>query len=105
MQKTKATKIKLPESFRYLMWSYDFDKVNPVSAKEVLVVNTINYGNWEHWQWVTHFFGKEQIRKIIENLAVSEFRPSALSLAKLVFGVKKIKYAFRSDKIRAAKNL
>ncbi len=103
MAKTK--KSKLPEMFRYLMWSYKFSKVNPKEDAERVVVNTINYGQWEHWQWLARYYGREKLKKIITNLAASEFRPSALWLASLLLGIKKMRYASRSDKIKAARNL
>ncbi|MCL5010608.1 MAG: hypothetical protein M1127_00105 [Patescibacteria group bacterium] len=103
MRQNSAT--KLPLFFKPLMWSYRFDSVDPDRLQERIIVNTINYGNWKHWQWLADYYGKNEVRKIIEDLAASEFRPSALALASLIFGIKKMKYATRGDKIRAAKNL
>jgi len=100
----KNSTTRLPLFFKPLMWSYRFDSINPETMEEITVVQTINYGNWRHWQWISGFYGKDKIRKIIENLSASEFRPSVLALASLIFGIKKMKYANRSDKIRAAKN-
>ena len=101
---TKNSTTQLPLFFKPLMWSYRFPGIDLEKAKEIIVVQTINYGDWQHWRWIARFYGRDKIRKIVENLAASEFRPSALALASLMFGIKKMKYATRSDKIRAAKN-
>ena len=104
MQKTRAKKTKLPESFRYLMWSYKFDEIDSEEDKERIIVNTINYGQWFHLQWIVRHYGKEVLKNIITNLPASEFRPSALWLTSLLLGIKKMKYASRGDKIKATRD-
>jgi len=96
---------KLPESFRYLLWSYRFPEVDPEEDKERIIVNTINYGNWKHWQWIVNYYGAAEVKRTIENLPASEFRPSVLKLLSLLLKIKRMKYATRSAKIRAEKNL
>ena len=93
-------KTKLPEDFRPLMWGYDFNKIDPELNIDRIVVNTVNYGFWEHWQWIANYYGKERIKKLIENLPASEFQKRALKLAMLLFNIKKMKYASRGDKIK-----
>lgn len=101
----KNSTTRLPLFFKPLMWSYKFNTIDPSKFKERIVVNTINYGKWEHWQWIVGYYGKDKVKSIIKNLPASEFRSSALLLAGLLFGIKKMKYANRSDKIRATKDL
>jgi len=98
-------KAKLPESFRPLLWSYRFSEIDPKENAVRIIINTINYGNWKHWQWILNYYGPTEVKKIIENAPASEFRPSALKLICLLLKIKKIKYATRSDKIRAEKNI
>ena len=99
MKKTKQT--KLPEEFRHLMWSYEFSKIDVDEHKERIIINTINYGQWSHWQWIFHYYGKQQLKNIIQEIPESEFRNyRALRLISLILGIKKIRYANRSDKIR-----
>lgn len=103
MKKTKPK--KLPRDFKYLMWSYDFSKLNPELHKERIIINTINYGQWRHWQWLADYYGKQQLKKIIQEIPISEFRNErALNLISLVLGIKKMRYATRSDKIRTKRN-
>ena len=101
----KNSTTQLPLFFKPLMWSYKFKTIDPSRFKERIIVNTINYGRWEHWQWIVGYYGKDKVKSIIKNLPASEFRPGALILASLIFGIKKMKYENRSDKIRAAKNI
>ncbi len=104
MPKKKTT--KLPKSFEYLMWSYKFNLVDPEEDKDRIIINTINYGQWEHLKWVVNYFGKARLRRIIENIPVSEFRNEAgLELVRLLLNIKKMKYANRGIKIQATKNI
>lgn len=100
----KIKKSKLPESFRYLMWSYKFEEIDPEEDAERIIVNSVNYGLWEHWQWLAHYYGRERLGKIIVNLPASEFQPGALWLISLLLGIKKMHYATRSDKIKATRS-
>jgi hypothetical protein len=96
---------KLPLSFKPFFWSYKFSSIDPKKHKKIIILNTINYGRWEHWQWILKNYGKEEVKKIIEETPASEFRPRALKLISLLLNIKKLKYATRGDKIRAEKNL
>ena len=102
--KTKK-KAKMPEFFRHLLWSYRFSEIDPEDDKERIIVNTINYGDWEHWRWIVNYYGISEVKRIIENMPASEFRPRVLRLISLLLKIKKIKYATRSAKIRATKNI
>ena len=99
---TKTQKIKkLPKEFEYLMWSYKFSKVDVDRYKERIIINTINYGQWEHWQWIARYYGKQQLKKTIQEIPKSEFRNiRALNLISLILGIKKMHYETRGDKIR-----
>ena len=97
-------KTNLPDFFKPLFWSYKFSKLDTEKDIKRIVINSVNYGNWEHWQWLAVFYGKERLKQVIVNIPESEFRIRALHLFSLIFGIKKLKYAFRSDKIRAEKS-
>lgn len=93
---------RLPEKFRYLMWSYKFDEVDVNESKERIIINTINYGRWYHLKWIVDYFGKIRLKKIIENIPVSEFRNEAgLELVRLLLNINKMRYATRGIKIQA----
>ncbi|MCD6284264.1 hypothetical protein J7J12_03390 [bacterium] len=96
---------KLPKSFKYLLWSYNFSKIDAQRDKQRIIINTINYGNWEHWKWIIKNYGKETIKRIIENTPKSEFRERALMLICLLLKIKKVKYVSRSAKIKAKRDI
>lgn len=98
-------KLRLPQFFSPLLWAYDFSSIDLERDKKRIIINTINYGQWKHWQWIVSYYGMEEVRQIIENTPISEFRPRALKLASILLGIKSLKYASRSDKLKKAKNL
>ena len=104
INKTKQ-KLKLPELFLSLLWSYDFSSIDVERDKQRIIINTINYGQWKHWQWIVNYYGGENIKQFIENTPISEFRPRALKLASILLGIKNLKYVSRSDKLKKTKNL
>jgi len=98
-------KLRLPEFFLPLLWAYDFSFIDSERDKKRIIINTINYGQWKHWQWIVKNYGRERVKQIIENTPISEFRPRALRLISILLGIKNFKYASRSDKLKKAKNL
>ena len=96
---------RIPNFFKPVLWSYDLSKLDSAKDYRTILVQTINYGDWRHWQWLVKKYGKERIAHRIETLPASEFRSSALKLAQLLFGVKKIKYVSRSAYLKKQKNL
>ena len=97
-------KFKLPQNFKPLFWSYNFLTISPERDIRRIIINTINYGKWEHWQWVFKHYGIKKVKEIIEDIPVSEFRQGALRLTCLLLKIRKMKYASRSAKIQAEKN-
>lgn len=104
-RKSRTRQTKLPEFFRWLLWSYKFSQIDADEDKERIIINTINYGDWEHWRWVVNYYGTKEVKKIIENTSASEFRKRSLELISLLLGIKKLKYVSRGAKIRAEKNI
>jgi len=101
----KTRSLKLPQFFKPLFWSYKFSCIDPEKDKRTIIVNTINYGDWKHWVWIMKFYGKQEVKRIIEETPQTEFRPPALKLISLLLGVKKLKYASRSDYIKSQKDI
>ena len=96
---------KIPSFFSSILWSYPLALLDPYKDMRVIIVQTINYGEWRHWQWILRIYGRAGVQKIVESIPASEFRPGALVLAKLFFGIKKMRYASRSAYIQYQKNL
>ncbi len=103
--KTKTKNKKLPPSFKPLFWSYKFSSINPEENIKTVIVNTINYGNWKHWQWLVEYYGVRRLKTTIENIPASEFRKGSLRLISLLLGIKKMKYVSRGAKIKAERNI
>ncbi|MCD6147820.1 hypothetical protein J7J18_00400 [bacterium] len=100
----KSKTPKLPLFFKPLLWAYDFSSIDIEKDKKRIIVNTINYGQWKHWQWIVKNYGRKEVKQIIQNTPISEFRPSVLKLVSILLGIKNLKYASRSDKLKKARN-
>lgn len=103
--KTKEKNLILPSFFKPLFWSYKFSSINPKEHKKTLIISTINYGSWKHWLWIIDSYGKKKLKEIIQEIPKTEFREPALKLICLLLGIKKMKYASRSDYIKSQRNL
>lgn len=96
---------KIPSFFRPILWSYQFSKLNPEQDARAIMVQTINYGQWRHWLWLVRRYGKSKLRQILKEVPMSEFRPRALQLARILFGISKMNYVSRVAYIQRQKNL
>jgi len=105
MLKKNTVKLsKLPIFFKPLFWSLNFQSIDLKKNKRNIIINTINYGDWKHWRWITKNYGKKNVKKTITKIPASEFRPAALTLASILFSLKKINYASRGAKSGKKKN-
>ena len=104
IDKTKQ-KLRLPEFFLPLLWAYNFSSIDLERDKERIIINTINYGQWKHWQWIVNYYGEKSIKQFIEDTPISEFRPRALKLISILLGIKDFKYESRSDKLKKTRSL
>lgn len=77
---------KLPDFFKSLFWSYNFDEIDPAEQKKLVIINSINYGDLKHWRWIKKYYGEKTVREILESVTASELRPQAGHLAELIFG-------------------
>lgn len=87
---------KLPDFFKPILWSYDFNLLDLEKNKKTIILNTINYGNLQHWQWIVAYYGKETVKKILEKVQATEIKPRTRKLVALVFSIPKFNYAPRS---------
>jgi len=91
---------KIPSFFKPVFWSYDFKTLDADKDKRRVIINTVNYGNWQHWLWIMKNYDRGQIKEIIKNTPLTEFRPGALKLISILIGIRKLKYASRDAYIR-----
>jgi hypothetical protein len=85
----------VPEIFRPILWSYDFDRIDPVKHRKTLIIQAINYGNLAHWRWLRQSYGRESVRQVLSAVPATEIRPRARRLASLMFDVDHLNYAPR----------
>lgn len=87
-------KQKPPEFFRPLFWSYKFDSLDLEKNKKTIIVNTINYGDLNHWRWLKSYYGEKVVKEVLENVPATELKKRASRLAEILFEVK-LNYAPR----------
>ena len=85
----------LPETFRPLLWSYNFSRIDPLKHKKTIIIQALNYGTLAHWRWIVQSYGREGVRDVLTHVPASEIKPRSLRLASLVFGVERFNYAPR----------
>jgi len=86
---------KLPSFFRPILWSYDFDEVDPLRDRKTIIINVINYGDLKHWQWIADFYGKSEVAEVLKNAPITEIRNRVVNLASLLFKIDNWNYASR----------
>ena len=86
---------KIPEFFRPILWSYDFNNIDPQKNKKTIIVNAINYGGLNHWRWLIQYYGKNEIKKILSKIPATQIRPRVLKLASIIFDIKNFNYVPR----------
>lgn len=96
--------MKVPQWFQKLYWWGYASALDLEEHKRTIIVQIVNYGSWAQWKWMARVYGRIRLKKIISEIPVSEFRPSALKLISLLLGIKKMQYASRSDYIKAKRN-
>lgn len=75
---------KLPSFFKPILWSYDFNKIDPRKTSRSVIINAINYGDLKHWRWIIDFYGKSKIKNVIAKAKAAEIRDSAKKLTSLL---------------------
>ena len=85
---------KLPEFFRPLFWSYDFDSLDLANNQKIIILNTINYGDLKHWRWLKNYYGKPAISQVLKSISATELKRRAGKLAEILFEIK-LNYAPR----------
>ena len=50
---------KLPDMFRPILWSYDFNRIDPLKHQKTIVVQAVNYGTLAHWRWLKERYGRD----------------------------------------------
>lgn len=78
----------LPKFFKPILWSYRFSALDPKEQKNLIILQTINYGDLNHWKWISRQYGKKTVAEILAHTPKTAIRKPAAKLAGLVFGIK-----------------
>jgi len=88
----------IPNFFKPLFWSYNFDNIRPGKDKKTIIVNSINYGDLKHWKWLSDNYGKAGVAEVLAKVSASALRDRVRKLAGIIFKVKKFNYAPRGSR-------
>jgi len=88
---------KLPETFRPILWSYNFERLDPMKHRKTIIIQAINYGTLAHWRWLAHRYGRDAVRTVLSLAPATEIKPRARHLASLMFGIDHFNYAPRGS--------
>lgn len=80
---------KLPEIFRSILWSYDFDQCDPEKMQNTIIKQAIHYGDLDHLKWLQSFYGSEIIMKVITASPKTEIPEKSFNLTSLLFSSNK----------------
>jgi hypothetical protein len=87
----------LPETFRPILWSYDFERIDPVRNRKTIIIQAINYGTLNQWRWLARTYGRDGVRETLETVPATALRAPARRLAALIFDVDQFNYAPRGS--------
>jgi len=87
MEKEKI-KRKLPEFFKPLFWAVDFDSIDLDRNKKTIILSAVNYGDLKHWRFLSDYYGRDELKRILERLPSTEFKLRASKLAEILFNFK-----------------
>ena len=96
--KLKTIKNHLPNFFKPLFWSYNFSQINPQKENKTVIIQTINYGDLDHWKWLVNYYGKNIVKKTLMELPATEIKPRTRDLLTLIFNLKRFNYVPRGLK-------
>jgi hypothetical protein len=85
----------VPETFRPILWSYDFDRIDPVKHQKTIIIQAVNYGTLADWRWLRKSYGTDGVRQVLGTIPITEIRPRARRLASLMFDITRFNYAPR----------
>jgi hypothetical protein len=81
--------IKLPDYFRSILWSYDFEKCDPEKMQNTIIKQAIHYGDIDHLKWIRFFYGSDVVMSVITALPKTELPEKSFNLASLIFSPSK----------------
>lgn len=94
-KRSTRTRKQPPASFRPLLWSLKWKDIDVDEDKEDIIVGVINEGSLDEWRWLIKTYGKDAIRRVLQERLATEFHPESRNLAELIFSIPHFRYARR----------
>lgn len=88
MKNAKVKTNKLPESFKPFLWSYDFEKLDLIKNKKIIILNLLNFGTKECTDELLKLYDRAEIKTAIRNSYESEWDKKSLNYWSYIFSVK-----------------
>jgi hypothetical protein len=76
--------VKLPQSVKNTLWSWDTDKVDLERDKKLIVSQVLNYGTKEATDWLFNTYSKKEIEKEAQKIPLGQWDEKSLALWSLV---------------------
>lgn len=92
-QKNTESRKEIPEMFRPLLWWLRWDKIDAWDDRRNIIMGTLTNGRLDHMRWIIKTYGIDEIKKVLSHSLETEFHPGARNLARVLFGVAKLKHA------------
>ena len=80
--------MNIPEDIKPLLWYLKRNSLDVEKDKHDIIMNIVNEGTMQQWRWLVDAYGKEEIRRVLEQRLATEFHPESRHLAELLFDVK-----------------
>lgn len=77
----------LPKSVRAVLWSYDIDRIDLKIHAGLIVSQVLNYGTSEATDWLFHFYGKEEVKRIAAQIPRGQWDKKSLVFWSLVLDI------------------
>ncbi len=93
-------KEKMPQSVRAVLWSYDLNKIDLATHKELIITQVLNFGSKEATDWLFKTYSKDEIIKVASLVPLGQWDKKSLALWSLYLGIKP---TLRSERILHAR--
>ena len=60
-------KTALPQYIKSCLWSYDIHEMDIMKAKELIIQQALNHGNWEAIKWILRMYNEEEINNVLQH--------------------------------------
>jgi hypothetical protein len=77
----------LPQAVKLVLWSYDTDKIDLNSQRQLIVSQVLNFGSKEATDWLFDYYGKAEVARVARGIPRGRWDKKSLALWSLVLGL------------------